>query len=300
MSILVNWLESLHEEINISTKCSRVRNRKSTCSFCLEKCEQEAFELKDNLLIIDTTKCSMCGECIIACPMSAIEGIAFNRIFDKGSLVYDPSYTPAIKELLIYKKRGMTSIQVTHQTMNIAWETVVGDTNEQLRLLDESPIIVVEKVMDEVLSRRAFFGSFRKEGKQLAKSMAPAAWKIEKDDWKLSKYYPDSQFFSVKLDKDKCTLCQACFSLCPEEVFHLKESNLQIVNQKCVNCSSCSDVCPENAIEIELEIKSKCELVEILHKKDCLNCGHTFYSYYSETEKCHVCVNRNPEWLSPY
>ncbi|MEH7275418.1 4Fe-4S dicluster domain-containing protein, partial [Neobacillus vireti] len=222
------------------------------------------------------------------------------RVFHNRSLVYDPNYTPEIKELLIYKKRGMTSIQVSKQPLSTVWETVLCDTNEQLQLLDEGPIIVVEKVRDEVLSRRSFFGSFQKEGKQLAKKMAPASWKMEKDDWKLTKYYPDFQFFSVELDKDKCTLCQACFSLCKEEVFQLKDGTLQIENNKCVGCLSCAEVCPENAIEILAGISGKGERVENVYQKNCHDCGHSFYSFYAETTKCHVCLNRDPDWLSPY
>ncbi|MDR7075460.1 Fe-S-cluster-containing hydrogenase component 2 [Neobacillus niacini] len=286
MSILVNWLESLHEEMKVTTKCSRERNRKSTCNDCVENCEHNAIELKDDLFIIDTKKCTMCGECMIACPLSAIEGLASNRLFEKGSLVFDESYVPSLKELLIYKKRGMTTIQVAHQPFNQEWETVLRVTNEQLQLLEETPIVVVERVKDEVLSRRALFGSFQKERKQLAKKMAPAAWKMEKDDWQLTKYYPDYQFFSVKLDKDKCTLCNACFTLCPEEVFHLKESMLQIKNEKCVGCSSCTEVCQENAIEIVPDIKRKREQVVYVHSKNCKDCGHSFYTFGIREMSC--------------
>ena len=299
MSILVNWLESLHEEMKVTTNCSREWNRKSTCNDCLESCEHNAIELKDDLLIIDTEKCTMCGECMIACPLSAIEGVASNRIFEKGSLVFDGSYVPSIKELLIYKKRGMTSIHVAHQPINQDWETVVHVTNEQLHLLEETPI-VVERVKDEVLSRRAFFSSFQKEGKQLAKSMAPAAWKIEKDDWKLSKYYPNYHFFSVKIDQGKCTLCKACFGLCLEGVFQIIDGMLQIENQKCVNCTACTDVCSENAIEIVAEIKRASKNFEQVHLKTCNDCGHSFNTFDTGIEKCHVCINRDPNWLSPY
>ncbi|WP_251634955.1 hypothetical protein [Neobacillus niacini] len=62
----------------------------------------------------------------------------------------------------------MTSIQA-HQPLNKNWETVLFETNDQLQLLEESPIVVVEKVIDEMLTRRALFGSLQKEGKQLAK-----------------------------------------------------------------------------------------------------------------------------------
>lgn len=299
MSILVNWLESLHEEMNVADKCSRLRNRKSTCSYCIENCEHQAIEISGDLILIDTKKCTLCGECMIACPLSAIKGVLSDRVFNNGSLIFDESFTPSLKELLIYKKRGMKSIQVGNQ-LNQDWETVLNYTNEQLQLLDESPIGVVKKVMDEVLSRRAFFGSCQTEGKQLAIRMAPAAWKTEKDDWNVTKYYPDYQFYSVDINKEQCTFCQACFSLCPEDVFQIDDNKLVIENQKCVNCTSCRDVCSEKAIEVLSDIKRKIEQFEHVHLKTCKDCDHTFYTFDVETEKCHVCVNRDPDWLSPY
>jgi ferredoxin len=300
MSILVNWLESLHEEMKVSSRCVRERNRKSTCGFCVEVCKQNAFEIKDHLPILDTNKCTMCGECMLACPLSAIEGVLSNRVFDGGSLVFNHNYVPTIKELLIYKNRGMTSVQVSQQPLTIEWKTVVSQSNDYLQMLDEDSIEVVQKVKEEVLSRRAFFGSFQKEGKQLAKSMAPAAWKMKRDDWKITRYYPDYQFFTVKLSKEKCTLCQACFTLCPENVFQIMNNKLVIQNEKCVNCTSCTDVCPANAIQIILDVKRIKDNQENVHLKACIVCEHTFYTFSVETEKCHVCANRDPDWLRPY
>lgn len=300
MSILVNWLESLHEEMKVSSRCVRERNRKSTCSFCLEACKQNAFEIKDHLPILNTNKCTMCGECMLACPLSAIEGVLSNRAFEGASLVFNHNYVPSIKELLIYKKRGMTSIQVSNQPLTVEWKTVVSQSNNYLKVLGEDLIEVVQKVKEAVLSRRAFFGSFQKEGKQLAKSMAPAAWRMERDDWKITRYYPDYQFFTVKLYKEKCTLCQACFTLCPEEVFQIKDHKLVIQNEKCVNCTTCTDVCPANAIEIVPDVKRINDNQENVHLKDCIVCENTFYTFNIETEKCHVCANRDPDWLSPY
>ncbi|NYE04611.1 Fe-S-cluster-containing hydrogenase component 2 [Bacillus niacini] len=266
----------------------------------MEKCKHNAIELNGELLIIDTKKCTLCGECMIACPSSAIEGVASNRNFEKGSLIFDKSYTPSLKELLIYKKRGMTSIQISDQALNQEWEKVLVDTNKRLKLLDESPITVTEKVRDEVLSRRAFFGSFQREGKQLAKRMAPVAWKMEQDDWKITKYFPNYQFYSVEINPYECTLCQTCFSLCGEVVFKLMDGKLLIKAEWCVNCTSCRDVCPEEAIKIQPEIKRKNEQYEFVHSKTCKDCGHTFYTFDKETEKCHMCKNRDPDWLSPY
>lgn len=300
MSLLTNWLESLHEEIKISTKCSRERTRKSTCSYCLEQCVHEAIILKDHLLVIHTNQCTMCGECMIACPLSAIEGVAATRNFENGHLLFDDNYTPSIKELLIYKKRGISSIQVNTAPLNQEWETVLDLVNERLIILGEASIKVVNKDHDEKLSRRALLSSFQKEGRQLVKSMAPASWKIDIGGWKLTKYYSNYQFFSVEMNKNKCTLCKACISLCTEDVFTLKESLLEINNEKCVNCTACADVCPVDAIQIHSEVKRRSEGVDTFHTKKCIGCGQTFNTFQTETEKCHICINRDPEWLSPY
>jgi ferredoxin len=67
-----------------------------------------------------------------------------------------------------------------------------------------------------------------------------------------------------------------------------------------VNCTSCTDVCPANAIEIVPDIKRIGNNQEDVHLKACMVCEHTFLSFDVEAEKCHVCVNRDPDWLSPY
>lgn len=300
MSLLVNWLESLHEDTVISSKCSRVRNRKSTCSYCMEQCKFEAMKLKDNLIFIDTDQCTLCGECIIACPLTAIEGLVLSRSFDKGSLIYDGSYLPTMKELLIYKKRGLTSIQVNNDQINQEWRSLLDKVNVQLSLLNESQIDVVNKEDNDYLSRRAFLNFFQNNGKKLARSMAPAAWKTEMDDWKLQKYYPDFQFYYVDLDLRKCTLCRACFTLCTERVFTFRDGFLQIQNEKCVNCTSCIDVCTEEAIKIIPEVKRTEERIESYYVKICNECGHDYFTFQLETAECPICIDRDPEWLCPY
>jgi ferredoxin len=177
---------------------------------------------------------------------------------------------------------------------------VLNETNRILNHLDHSPIEVIQKVNDEKLSRRAFFTSMQTGGKQLARSMAPVSWKMEAGEWNLANYYQEYQFYTVEIDKNKCILCQACFSFCSQKVFKLKDSFLQIENEKCVNCMDCTDICPEYAIQIKPEIKEKSDSLETFHTKQCRDCGKSFHTFQPEIEKCHICVNRDPEWLSPY
>jgi ferredoxin len=300
MSILTKWLESLHEETKITSRCTRERNRHSTCSICLDQCSQEAIIFKEHLLVIDMNNCTMCGDCLVSCPLSAIDGLATSRVFNKGSLVFDDAYTPSLKELLIYKKRGMTSVEAKQTHINLEWETVIAEANKRLNILGDTQINLIMKPSDEKFSRRALFESFQTEGKQLAKSLAPASWKMDHDGWKLSKYFPGFQFYSVELNTNHCTLCQACFSICPEDVFTIMDSRLQIDNEKCVSCTFCTDICPEKAIHIYEDLRMKSEKVEMFLKKNCKSCGQTFNTFHNEIEKCHVCKDRDPEWLSPY
>jgi heterodisulfide reductase subunit A-like polyferredoxin len=290
----------MHVELKITDKCSRKRNIRSTCSFCSDSCQSGAFSPKQKSIEIEPGQCTSCGDCLISCPLSAIEGIAITREFEKDSLIYKDVYTPTEKELLIYKNRGLNTIKINESSLNQAWKRVLDETNTMLNKLDQGPIEVVKKDSSEKFSRRAFFATIQSGGKKIAKSMTPASWKMEANEWNLATYYPDYQFYTVEIDKNKCTLCKACFTFCSQQVFHLQDSFLQIEADKCVNCTDCSDICPEDAIQINAVIKKKSDLYEPIDTKVCLDCGQSFQSFYLDAEKCPICVNRNPDWLSPY
>jgi ferredoxin len=300
MSLLVKWLESMHVELRISNNCSRKRNVRSTCNLCSESCNSSAISINQKSIEIDQNLCTSCGDCLINCPLSAIEGIAVTREFEKDSLIFKDVYTPTEKELLIYENRGLNSIKINEPFLNPAWKRVLEETNRMLNHLDQVPIEVVEKNNNEKFSRRAFFTTMQSGGKKIAKSMTPASWKMEANEWNLANYYPDYQFYTVEFDKNKCTLCKACFTFCSQKVFLLKETFLQVESQKCVNCTDCTDICPEDAIHIKPDIKKKRDAHEPIHAQECHDCGQIFHSFLPDTEKCPICVNRDPEWLSPY
>jgi Fe-S-cluster-containing hydrogenase component 2 len=105
-----------------SKKCQRKQFRHSTCSLCLEQCKIGAITINLDRFNIDSSKCTLCGECIVVCPLSALEGPGQQRKFEKGSLVYDKSYTPLVKELLVYKKKGLKSILFKQELINQTWK----------------------------------------------------------------------------------------------------------------------------------------------------------------------------------
>ena len=299
MSLLVKWLESMHVDLDITNKCSRKRNVHSTCAICLETCTFAAISINHQTIEINLEKCSCCGECVITCPLSTIEGPAVKREFKKRSLIYNNTYTPTVKELLIYKSRGLASVKMEKSPLNLHWETVIKQTNKLLIELKQDPI-VMEKNSEEKFSRRAFLSSMQTGGKKLAKSMAPASWRMEANKWNLANYFAEYQFYTVELDYHKCTMCKACFTFCTQEVFHVTDSYLYIENDKCVNCTDCRDICQEDAIQIIPNIKLKKERRLPLFSKECQDCGQSFYSFQTERKKCPICLNRDPEWLSSY
>ncbi|MEH7437031.1 4Fe-4S dicluster domain-containing protein [Neobacillus drentensis] len=301
MSLIIHLLESMHMDLKITENCSRQSNLHSTCTFCVEACKKGVLSLNLQSIEINHEGCNSCGDCVIACPLSAIEGIVDSRDFFKGSLLYNESYTPTVKELLIYIKRGVKSIQTQNLPLNDPWKRVLTETNKVLEVVGEPVIEVVQKAPEEEkFSRRSFFTSLQREGKQLAKSMAPASWKLEVNQWKLVNYYPEYQFYTILMDRKKCTLCQACITFCTQEVFRIVNQTLQINHQKCVGCTACSDICSEDAIHIRTEVmKMNVEYVR-LYSTSCLNCGQSFVTFHPETLNCHVCKDRDPSWLSPY
>ena len=54
------------------------------------------------------------------------------------------------------------------------------------------------------------------------------------------------------VDIEKCTGCGSCVSVCPEQVFELKDGKSEVVYpEKCIDCKACENSCPEQAIVVE-------------------------------------------------
>ena len=299
MSLLLDWLESMHVDMKVTNKCSRKRNLRSTCHFCIGACKNKAISNEHYSIEINSEQCTSCGDCMVACPLSAIEGIAISREFKHSQLLYHDSYIPSEKELLIYKKRGMKGVK-SETSINSYWEQVLDETNKKLFSLGEGMLSIEQGEEKEKLTRRALFSTVKMAGKQAIKNLAPAVWKIEAEEWKLSTWYPGYQFYSVELNHQVCSLCQACFSICTENVFVSGEEFLKIENEKCVNCMDCRDICSEQAITITPNIQPKVEQQFKLYMRKCSSCSRVFPSLRPDDSMCHICASRDPEWLSPY
>jgi NAD-dependent dihydropyrimidine dehydrogenase PreA subunit len=57
--------------------------------------------------------------------------------------------------------------------------------------------------------------------------------------------------YLVTVDNDKCTGCEECVGICPNEVFQMNDGKSDpYQGAECVFCESCLGVCPGEAITI--------------------------------------------------
>jgi L-aspartate semialdehyde sulfurtransferase ferredoxin len=56
----------------------------------------------------------------------------------------------------------------------------------------------------------------------------------------------------IKWDKNKCTHCTACVSICPTKAFTVDRSTMEVKfdKSKCIACELCVKACPYNAIHV--------------------------------------------------
>ena len=54
-----------------------------------------------------------------------------------------------------------------------------------------------------------------------------------------------------KVDKEKCTGCEACVSTCPVDAITMNGDKADIDAEKCIDCGACVGECPVDAIHEE-------------------------------------------------
>jgi ferredoxin len=302
MSLFVKWLESLATDVHISERCSRSITPKSTCTSCLDHCPANAISIQVHHVKIDSNYCDSCGECVIVCPVAAITGTMPKRQIKNGMLVYDSYYCPTLKELLIYRKKGIKGIAVPGGWYDAEWVEVISEVNNVLPLLGLQPFFFKnkEEFGDPVISRRELFHSAKRNGQRVALELTPAVWRQNPKAWSLPSTFEGYQFYEVKLDKEKCTLCQACFSLCPEGALRITDSEVVLDHQKCANCSVCVDACPEGALYIFGKVTKSSVSSFLFEKGKCKRCKQSFFTFHHDgSGLCHVCSGVAQDWLMP-
>ncbi|MEE8300209.1 MAG: 4Fe-4S dicluster domain-containing protein [Desulfatiglandales bacterium] len=57
--------------------------------------------------------------------------------------------------------------------------------------------------------------------------------------------------YKVEVDGGKCTGCEECITICPVDVFEMKdEKSVPVNEEECIGCESCVEACEQEAITI--------------------------------------------------
>lgn len=295
MGLLDRWIESLDYEFQVIHSCTRHQSPHSECSKCIDICSEEAIVLKNGKPFIQNEKCTECGYCIAECPVQAVEGFFPKRTIIQNQFVITDDRPPAIRELLGYYKKNVTTIACEQEALNDPWQQTVAEANEMLKALNEVPFSIICKKLkqeEKKFTRRDIFTIWKTEAQTTMKQMAPAKWRFNHEDLALTKYYRDYQFTEVKIDPNKCTLCTACEKLCTKKCFQVNSTDFTISAQSCSGCMLCQDICPEKAITVEERIMSAIDIVLPLYTKECKTCNKDYQTLQEHDEKCVMCKKR--------
>ena len=118
-------------------------------------------------------------------------------------------------------------------------------------------------------------GTRRQITRQAAKALLPDATVIALPE--------ASPYGAVLVDKEACSLCLSCVSLCPSGALGDNQDKPQLRFQEdaCLQCGICENACPENAITLEprLNLTDAALSQEVLHEEEpfeCVECGTPF------------------------
>lgn len=88
---------------------------------------------------------------------------------------------------------------------------------------------------------------------------------------------------AVVVDKEACTLCLSCASLCPAGALgdNPDAPQLRFQEDACLQCGLCTNVCPENAISLQPQMDLSDAALEqkVVHEEEpfeCIDCGKPF------------------------
>lgn len=294
MGFFTNWLESLSYEIQIGKQCLRETSPFSTCDRCVQACPENAIDLTKKEAKIDEKTCTACGKCITVCPVQAIKGRSPSRKVVGKTLILDHAPLPTKNELLYFHQKGIQNLEVKMPEKQVELLKVIDETNNLLKELGCELFSIGEKkeeVSEEkpVYSRRDFFNKISYDSKKTVLStVTPSNWRFNEENFKLSALFPDLSFFQISFNEEDCSLCEACFHVCPSAVFVIKEKRLTIDENRCSGCQLCRDVCQNKAIFIQEKPQQRKPKEYQLYKIDCTTCGSSFLSW-KETNKCFVC-----------
>jgi ferredoxin len=286
------WLENLDYQVRISDSCLRYRSPHSKCETCLAACTKSAIVVQGGKVEITPDRCDGCGECLVSCPVHAIEGILPRRAVSGTALLFSKDYVPAETELLVFNAKGIRTIAYFEDGPDERWMSVVETVNAMLAKLNQPPFAIeawTPKQLEGKYTRRQLFSLWKQSGKSVLRDLMPAELRFNQRDLDLTTHYPDHQFFHINVAPDRCSLCQACTFVCPYSCIQVSPEKMTLNTFMCVNCHLCTDVCPEQAMMVEPQISPRRTTELDVVENTCAGCGVTFFALDTAVRDCVLC-----------
>lgn len=317
MSMLTNWLESLAGEIELTAACLRAESPKSSCAKCIAACPEQALSSSDAGLAIEGALCTNCGACVPACPVQAIHGRSPERTVIGSTLLLDDGPFPVVEELLSFYKKGANTLYFASENVGYPDALQVADSllaGMGLRRFNVVHSLQTDESNREATqlegsvqpsSRRQFFHQALRESRIIAaKTLTPAKWRFNHSEFNTAGMFPEASLYKAELDENKCTLCEACFKMCKQNVFTIKNDVLEIHHANCNGCGLCVDICERGAVRVLLKGSQMLHEAHPLTQSECSECGNPFYSWTQNEAASFICpsceIRKEHGYLNPH
>ncbi len=111
-------------------------------------------------------------------------------------------------------------------------------------------------------------------------------------------------FAEIAIDRNKCSFCNACVNLCPNEALKKENRNISFNYVNCLACGMCANACPEKAISMSRVFdlgKLLNDAWEVLVEPElvsCRTCGLPYMSKATYDRMAQILRNQAAEGLS--
>ncbi len=120
-------------------------------------------------------------------------------------------------------------------------------------------------------------GTRRQVARLAAKALQPEAEILDLPE--------NAPYGAIVVDKDACTLCLSCVSLCPSGALGDNPDlpQLRFQEDACLQCGLCSNICPEDAITLkpQMNLTDAAFTQQVINEEEpfaCIECGSLFGS----------------------
>ncbi|MGC9105983.1 MAG: 4Fe-4S binding protein [Thermoprotei archaeon] len=250
-------VDRLDRPVWIADMCRLYR----ACTLCQESCPYGAVSVdKARGVSIDYAKCTSCGLCVSACPLSAIQFPSFsqNAVFELGKV-------KGKKVISCYKDEGNSiklpciaglspvDLVILRASGEVELRCPGCELSKNLKDLES-----IAKELNEVVGGFSFVSPEAKVEPKEAKEISVKPYRFLANKAEARKLVLESLghplpglVYDVVVDPEACTMCESCAKWCPTNALRIEYSKdstrLLFDPNKCIGCKVCVNVCPEGS-----------------------------------------------------